>query len=414
MRRFPDFLEAFLEYSDDSFVPPQFNLWAGLSIVAGALERRVWLPWGPDYSFYPNIYVMLVSLPGDGKSVALNRAVNLLMDANRVTSMLNIMPNQVTEAKFIELMQAGRSFIETRGDKEIIHRQNAGYYWASEASNSLKNVFGDFLACLTDFYDCPKIWKRATKKDGKEIVLHNVCMNVLAGTTFDYLGKLVNDENIMGGFASRMIYVKSENKKVKPQLFQLGATEDDEERAKYREALIEDLTAITKMIGPFRASPEFGEAWQAWYPEFEKKRRTIESEKTQSILARTNPNLLKVAMLLSASESDDRILKINHWEKALKLIMEIQNDAPRTFRQARANSSEVSSSNLKNTVISVVENNKGLLLNELKSRVIARGYSERSVSSMIEALITSKVIGYSEARAGGSPLTLIGNPDNYL
>lgn len=411
-RRFPNFLDAYLDYSNDGFLPPQFNLWSGLSIIAGALERRVWLPWNDTYAFYPNIYVMLISMPGDGKSVSLNKAVDLLLEVKQRGVALNIMPNQVTEAKFIELMGHGTTFIEHVGGKEFMHRQNCGYYFASEASNSLRNVYGEFIACLTDFYDCPKTWERATKKDGKKISLTNVCVNLLAGSTFDYLGKLVNDENIMGGFASRLIYVVSRNKVVVPQEFQLGGFDAkvSEERRVYREALIEDLTQIAKMVGGMTATPEFARAWEAWYPAYERERRQLESEKAQSLLARTNPSILKVAMLLSASESDDRLLKGHHWTRAHELVTAIQEQTPKTLRTARATGSDKSNGNITSAVLTAVERTPGISIERVKSKLKVMGYGSQAVESVVHALITDGAIGQPE----GNGLNILRDPNNYL
>lgn len=411
-RRFPDLIKAYCDYADNGFLPPQFNLWSALSIVAGSLERRVWLPWSDTYSFYPNIYVMLVSMPGDGKSVALNTAVSLLQEVKNRGARLNIMPSQVTEAKFIELMGHGGTFEETVGAKVLMHRQCAGYYYASEASNSLRNVFGEFIACLTDFYDCPSTWERATKKDGKTISLHNVCVNLLAGSTFDYLGKLVSDENIQGGFASRLIYVVSRNKEVGVQSFQQGGVDAvlTEERRVYREALIEDLTQITQMAGSMQASPEFGRAWEAWYHPYEKTRRELESEKAQALLARTNGNILKVAIILSAAESNDRILKAHHWERAHELVAANALETPRTLRVARATSSDRNNLNITSAVLDLVEKIPNILHDKVRSRLKVRGYNSNAVDAAVSALINEGAIG--NAPAGG--LELLRDPNNYL
>lgn len=414
-RRFEgeSFIDAYCRYADDGFVPPQFNVWAALSIVAGALERKVWLPWSDTYSYYPNIYVMLVSLPGDGKSVALTRAVGLLQAVNAKTGLLSIMPNQVTEAKFIELMGHGRSFMDTRSGREIVHKQNAGYYWASEASNALKNIFGDFIACLTDFYDCPNTWERATKKDGKKIQLTNVCMNMIAGSTFDYLGKLVNDENIQGGFASRLIYVVSKNKEVVEQRFQLGGVDkDDEERREYRAALVDDLTAISRMVGPMYASPEFAAAWEKWYPEFERTRRQIPSEKLQSLIARANTNILKVAMLLSAADGSDRELKFKHWERAVGLVLPIYETIPGLFRQARANSSERSPGNIASSVIHIIETNPGITFERVYANLARQGYNQGLINQVINALTIDGTLG--RTGPGGNIAQLLSDANRNL
>lgn len=417
MRRFAgsDFVEAYCKYANDDWIPSQFNKWSALSIVAGALERRVWLKWNNNYSFYPNIYVLLVSMPGDGKSVALNQAVKLLIEANKKNeNRLSIMPNQVTEAKFIELMGSARSFVEQIGEKQITRWQSCGYYFASEASNALKNIFGDFIACLTDFYDCPETWARATKKDGNLIKLENVCMNLIAGTTFDYLGKLVNDENIMGGFASRLIYVVNKNKKVAHQAF--GSTEEeDNERRVYWEALRDDLVAISKMCGPMVADQEFRKAWEAWFPKFETERRAMESEKSQSILARTNTNVLKVAMLLSAAESDERVLHLRHWERALELVLPIQQETPGVFMQARNSGSNKVSGSPAQVILHVIKSSPGISTSSVKGKLIMSGINPRDIDQLIGGLVSvGKIKLGTSSPDGSAKIELLCNPDDYL
>lgn len=416
MRQFKDtnFIDAYCAYvNENGFLPPQFAEWSALSIVAGALERRVWLPWTDTYSFYPNIYVLLVGMPGDGKSQAINEAVGFLREVNRRTQQLHILPTQMTEAKFIELMGHGRSFIDRSSGRDLMVFQNAGFFAASEASSSLKNVFGDFIAVLTDLYDCPPIWERSTKKDGKTTTLKNVCMNLLAGSTFDYLGKLVNDENIMGGFASRLIYVVSMNKQVYAQKFaSRDSSLNEGERATYREALVQDLSSIAKMTGPMKGDAEFAAAWEAWYPVYEKKRRALDSEKAQALMARANTNIIKTAMLFSAAESDAGILTLKHWQRAHDLVMAIQSETPSVFRKAKANSSnQMLPNNRVNAVIDAVFRNPGITFNALVAKMSSRFSSTQQARDMVQALIND---GTLEGNGGGGPIRIIGNPDDHL
>ena len=415
-RKFPNFLAAYAAYADDKFVPPQFNVWAALSIIAGALDRKVWLPWGDRYSFYPNIYVLLVSKPGVGKSVALNNAVDLLREMNRRTSTINIMPSQVTEAKFIELMGAGRSFTDRSSGKELTVFQNSGYYFASEASNSLRNIFGEFIACLTDFYDCPSSWERATKSSGK-IELKNVCMNILAGSTFDYLGKLVSDDNIQGGFASRLLYVVHDEKLVRRQKFQggLNGPEAKQLRAAYREAMVADLTEINAITGPMSADAEFSAAWEAWYPVNEEKRQAFQSEKLQSIMARTNTNVIKLSILLSAAESNDRILRLRHWEQAVALVEGVNAHIPGIFREAQANAGPRAKSGnpLANLIIRAVQ--QGHTLTVIRSMAIVQDFNAQRVDATIKALIDDGTLEGGAAVAGqGVRLRVKGDPNKHL
>ena len=412
-RNFPNFLDAYLKYADDKFVPKAFDTWSCLSIIAAALERKVWLPWSDSFSFYPNIYVLLVAKPGAGKSVSLNKAVEILRLANGKTASLNIMPNQATEAKFIELLGHGKPFMY----KTTTTMQSAAYYWASEASNSLRNIFGDFIACLTDFYDCPNLWQRATKKDGRPITLRNVCVNLLAGSTFDYLGKLVSDDNIMGGFASRPIYVLHRDEDVIEQEWQLGGYTKDQAlyRESYRQKLVEDLIDINTLVGPVTAEPEFAEAWKDWRHKFERKRRKFKSEKLQSLLVRTNTNMLKVCMLMSVAESNDRILKIEHWERAHFLVDRIASDTPSIFAEAKLQrvASDVSAGQL--AIIKEVRNSPGITKSKLIARMISAGLGPREATSLLESMIKAEQgVRVSGVGNGDMVLKPVGDTDDYL
>lgn len=420
-RKFKDsFLKAYCEYADDGFCPEQFHVWTCLSLIAGALERRVWLPWNDQYSFYPNIYVLLVSPPGQGKSTASGNGFAILKEVSRRTGNINVMPTQVTEAKFIELMGHGRSFMDSSTGKELTIFQNAAYYYASEASNSLRNIFGDFIACLTDFYDCPAHWERATKKDGRKIALKNVCMNILAGSTFDYLSKLVNDENVHGGFASRMLYVVQHEPVIRTQSWQSGETTDIRKlRDTYREALIHDLTRISELSGPMTASPEYGKAWEEWYPRYQAHIYSHKSEKLRSILARANTNVLKVSMLLCAADSDDRVMKIHHFEQARDLIEGLYKDVPSIFRKSKSLQGPAAAQKggnvVANSVIELIQTMTNPTAEGVKAAMSVKGFNTTAVEQVINALITEKTVSLGKAVAGvGATLVISGNADDHL
>lgn len=418
-RKFKDgFLRAYCEYADDSFVPPQFNTWTCLSMIAGALERRVWFPWNSDYSFYPNIYVLLVSRPGQGKSVSSGKGMDILREVARRAGVLNVMPAQVTEAKFIELMGHGRSFTDNSSGRELTVFQNAGYYYASEASNSLRNIFGDFIACLTDFYDCPSSWERATKKDGNRISLKNVCMNLLAGSTFDYLGKLVSDENIQGGFASRLMYIVQNENQVKRQAFQNGETDKIKElRSTYKEALIHDLTEITKMVGPFRAEPDVGAFWESWYPKHQEFVNALPSEKLQSVLARTNTNVMKLSMILSAAESNDRIVKLSHLQAAIELVEAVNAEVPGIFMQSKLSQApgKGGAYELTRIIVDFIQKNPKCTDTRLKNALVTKGRRAQDIDAVLRALIANGDLREGNVVAGsGIELVTHGNANHYL
>lgn len=415
------FLAAYENYANDGFLPPQFNTWIALSIVAGALERKVWLPWDNTFSFYPNIYVLFVGKPGRGKSIALTKGVDLLREVSRKSGHITVLPSHVTKAKFIELVAKGRSFTrhwaEPTDDgrmvaREMITAQNAGYYFASEASNSLCNIFGDFIACLTDFYDCPSHWEDATKKGGLQ-TLRNVCINVCAASTFDYLGKLVGDENIQGGFASRLLYVVDRSTNVRENKFRSGlSAADNKARDAYREAMINDLADVWGMIGPMDATPEYGAAWEAWWRQHQLEIMD-KPEKMQSILARTSTNVIKVSILLSAAESSAKVLELRHFTKAVELVEALNAEIPQIFGEAIAQQGVRKAGAIPHIVISFLRGGP-IGREHLVSRLVMAGSSTRDVNATIDAMLAHGHLKPGPTRAGTGQTLMIGSDAETL
>lgn len=401
-RNFPDFLSAYFSYARDQFCPDAFHFWTGISIIAGALERKVWIPYSQEAVHYPNLFVILVAHPGVGKSSATNIGTRLLREIKGVS----FIPTQVTEAKFIDLMSAQTSF--NIGTKNFF--QSTGYFYASEASNSLKNIYGDFIACITDFYDCPSIWEKATQKDGR-LTLTNVCFNMLAGSTFDYLSKLVTDDNIMGGFASRLTYV------IHDEQFERNPTweGDGEKDQEIRKKLLEDLQDIHKMAGPFRAEDAFKQAYFTWFKEHDKERANLPSEKLQALMARKGTNIFKLCMILSASESSDRILREVHWHKALELLDSVYSDLPKMLRMTQASQGvDVTQRSLIMALLNELEKAGGVLaLVELINKVAILGYDMVKIQHAVKILQEGKKVLTTHFE-GRNVLKLNVNVNDYL
>ena len=58
-----DWLSAFLDYTQFGEAPKHMYFWAGVSAIAGALRRKVWIDQA-YFRWYPNFYICLVAPPG--------------------------------------------------------------------------------------------------------------------------------------------------------------------------------------------------------------------------------------------------------------------------------------------------------------------------------------------------------------
>jgi len=77
-RKFPNWLKAYIGYTRDSESPTEFHFWTGVSVLAGALRRRVWIDM-KKFQWTPNFYVILVGPPGvAAKSTSISMGMSLL------------------------------------------------------------------------------------------------------------------------------------------------------------------------------------------------------------------------------------------------------------------------------------------------------------------------------------------------
>ena len=83
-RNFRDWLEAFCDYAQYGEAPRRMYFWVGVSAVAGALRRKVWIDQA-YFRWHPNFYIILVAPPGIvSKSTTASIAMRLLRRVPRI------------------------------------------------------------------------------------------------------------------------------------------------------------------------------------------------------------------------------------------------------------------------------------------------------------------------------------------
>ncbi len=403
-RKFPNWLKAYQGYANDNYCPDQFHLWSGLSVLAGALERKVWISQGGLVTHYPNLYVLCVSHPGVGKSTAIDRGVELLEMLREIEDPnFKIIPNQITEPGLLDAMKLRQEMLF--GTKIVFH--SSGYFYASEASASaLQNLFGDFNATVTAFYDCPRVFRKKIKSEPEATELPNVCFNLIAGATFDYLKNLVNEQSVMGGFASRMIYVICKDRIVRQPKW----GESFEADFKMRDALFADLCEIHKLQGRFTVTKEFISAWEAWQPEFDKFLIGLQSPRLESLYARKATNLMKICMLLSVSENNDLILTHKHWEQGAEMIEEVSKDNAFIVSSA-AIADTGSQTGITQTIGRVLQRNGGTVpMRVLRTLAMSSGNDVDRINKTIDYMLASNWLSIDADQT----VKLLVDPDRYL
>jgi len=62
-RNYPDWIKGYMEFTEDSESPTSFSFWTAVWVVAGALQRRVWIDMR-KFQWTPNFYIIFVGPPG--------------------------------------------------------------------------------------------------------------------------------------------------------------------------------------------------------------------------------------------------------------------------------------------------------------------------------------------------------------
>lgn len=404
-RHFPDFLTAYFDYACDGFVPDRFHHWVGRSILAAAVERKVTLKQGRIHHC-PNIYVMLVAHPAVGKSTAIEAGTDLFEKVREVHNPnLKIIPNQATEPALIDLMKITERIQLT---PTLLYPHSSAYFYASEASASaLQNTCGDFVAAMTAFYDCPKWFRKKLKGEQHAVEIENSCMNLLAGATFNYLKTLVNEQSVLGGFSSRLIYVVAPERKIRETKWGQSREFDSELGRK----LVDDLYQINQLKGPMKPTQGFMSAYEAWQPKFDRYLIELKSERLEAIMSRKGTNLIKLSMILSISESDSLVVEERHFERALEIIEDAYQDNP-SIISAAAIADKASQAGITQFMAQILKKSGGKLHKKtLNSFCLGNGNDVKRVQETFDSLLGAGWISYDTS--SGS-VELLVDPDRYL
>ncbi len=217
------------------------------------------------------------------------------------------------------------------------------------------------LTILTDFYDCPNTCKYKTKHSGTNN-LPSLFITMLAATTPTSLSNSLPASSIGDGFTSRVLFVWAEGRKRKVAIPK--KTRDDE---KLEDGLKKDLYAISRMSGTFTMTPQVEEWWISWYNkyEFQDESRLCKDNSFNGWYSRKPSMILRVAMLLSASRSNDMIIEMIDLQKAIKEIEDVERMMGQAFRAVGKSlvSGEVE------TVVQIVKERKAISEKQLLSMI---------------------------------------------
>lgn len=315
-----------MDYTASQPSPEIFRLWAGISALAGAQERRT-LVMSAGKPVYPNLYVLLVATPGIGKNI-IQDVYNLWHEAKK----FKVAPHSITKAGLMDTLSESGTSIVT--GQELIEYHSL--LVASPEFGVLVPAHDlDFLSSLNLIYDCPGVIseRRRWSRDGNELVIVNPQITMFAGTQPGYLASLLPEEAWTMGWTSRLVMVHAgEGVSVTLNLEEVGTNGVylTKSRSLWT-GLIDRLAAIHEIRGQFKWTGEAIRLAETWY---KAKMLPLPSHsKLLHYIPRRWLTTLKLCMVSSISRGDDLVLTADDFDRARSWLLAAEHVMPDIFRE---------------------------------------------------------------------------------
>lgn len=323
-RNFPDWLSAFIDYASHGEAPKEMYFWTGVSTLAGALRRRVWIDQA-YFSWYPNFYVILVAPPGIvSKSTTANVGMNLLRQVPGIHFGPDVVTSQALITAFAESTEAFQF-------NEEWYPMSALTLVSSEFGNLLNPGDKQMVDLMVELWDGNRQLEKKTKMSGNDMI-QAPWINLLACTTPSWIADNFPEYMIGGGLVSRMIFVYAEKKAKYVAYPGLRVPKGHKELER---KLVQDLEHISvNLCGPFALLKETVDWGEAWYQHhYQNRPAGLDDDRFGGYIARKQTHIHKLAMVLSASRADDRQIAVVDLATANEMVTALETNMPMVFKR---------------------------------------------------------------------------------
>ncbi len=377
--------DAWHYYMKDVVSPQSFVTMSFYSMVASALQRRVYLG-SDERPLFPNMYIILIADPGVGKGVALDPVVTALR-THKIKKMKIDPKAQMTTEEQADALAALMAEMDTANNKEPngsfkklsnmeepllfplaasaityealvkVHAQSlrsifptgdkssrllkSGLYTHSSLSFVLEEISSlfrkhteDVANYLITAFDC-KDYKYQTIGRGTDRVI-NPCLNLLAGTTPSFMKEKFSENLLNDGFASRVIFVFEERNR-HYNMFDMAEVSEEQVAAKNK--VIQHLEVLGTLFGRAR----YADDAHVFMKDYVEKRLGENREKVNKdpkllyYYSRKNIHIQKLVMAMHFAETTDMTIQLDTCERAIKLLDRIELTMHRALNTSSRN-----------------------------------------------------------------------------
>lgn len=378
-----DLIDEFMAYTENAPSPEVYRLWAGISMVSGALERRVWTQTGDNTNF-ANLYILLVGTPGVGKGVI--KEIGALWRETKEPSggeAFSIASNSTTKAALVDsLLKAEKTRITRMGQTFTYHSILVP---AEEFEVLLPHYDSEFIAFMNDLWNNDTQWSENRRHGpAKNVEITNPFMHILGGVQPAWFVSHFPETAWETGLVRRIIMVYAETAP-KGDPFR-----ETPHRGAIKDHILQRLGHLSTLQGPLGWHREAVDLAIDWH------REDLPPVPTHSKLAHYNTTrfqfMIKLAMVSAVSRNGtlDAIAKEDVL-RAMRWLFDAESRMEDVFR-------------------SLIGKSDGAVIEELHGHVYAmwlrsgkQGVSDMDLHKFLMTRVTSEKIGkiiYTAERGG--------------
>lgn len=309
-------LDLYMYLTGETQTPKEWHKWCCISMIAAALGDRVWFEKLKFKPLYPNLYIMLVGDSGVGKSIAIDFSMqfkhpNMNMLYGAATKQA-IVDRMTTPAEDGAVANSKLYIVQEELADAVGHESTARAY--------IKAMTAWFNASIGEI-------EENTRMHGRKVVEDTVCINWLAGSTVEWLTDAMDYKSMMSGAFGRVCTIPGKYN-YDLRIYDTMPVRDYDLVATYIRDRVEELA--TCLSGPFEMMPAAREIDEEWFM----NRPAPEEEAMAPFWMREPVLIWKLAMIMSACDSLDRIIRVPHILAARDLLESVKKHM--RFIQIRA------------------------------------------------------------------------------
>lgn len=304
-----NFLDMYMEFVGINECPPCYHRWGALFLLSMSLGRRCFIDQSL-FKIYPNLFTVIIGDPGKQKK---STAINMVNDvAVQLQPMPNIISQKITPQALIEALKTVQPAIS---GMIPVTTSAEGYIFCDELKTFIdRQVYEAGLGpMLTTLYDCRDQGFSYHTKGGGKVVLKNVLLGMLGGSSQQFMREALPEAAIGSGVTRRMIFIFTPD--IMPRV------PFPKMKMEMVNSVLGHLRSVQAMSGVFEFTPEAIKVYEYGYIDWGNS-ELFNDPLTAGYANCRWDHVFKLSMCISAATRFDRIIDVEHIEYAIKLLVE--------------------------------------------------------------------------------------------